>query len=344
MDHGSRRTPDDRFELVSRNVLRWILGPGFLSLHIGVYLIAAVALLLWNFARTPNDVWVDGPLRSWGLVVVFHITAVAVGWFAWRLMRLGETPPVTPQRTPRTGATHSTRPFRGETTAIPAVHAPVLQSVGDDYGAPPADDGVREWLHDSVRVARGVDTDAPAQSASTGSATSAVSGVGITEWGAIFVRRTREMLTSARDHVSPAQHARHAKLNGTLNGVTVPPPPDANLTWPELSREMSLMSESHATPISGIWPTPSNGSMAEQMPLDGSDGSASGYADHTPIDPVLPTPDPNKPIDPAVNEDARWTWVETAAAAWMTRRERDDVASDLPEAPPPPADDATTTL
>src|SRR5215217_6026060 len=107
MDHGSRRTSDDRFEQISRSLLRWVLGPGLLSLHVGVYLTTVVALLLWNFARTPNDVWVDGPLRSWGLVVVFHITAVAAGWSAWRLMRLGNTPPPVSHRTPRTSAVNT---------------------------------------------------------------------------------------------------------------------------------------------------------------------------------------------------------------------------------------------
>src|SRR5215218_7474716 len=88
---SSRRDPDDRFEQISRNLMRWVLGPGLLSVHVGAYLVTLVALLLWNFARSPSDIWVDEPLRRWGLVVVFHATAVAAGWSAWRLMRLGET-------------------------------------------------------------------------------------------------------------------------------------------------------------------------------------------------------------------------------------------------------------
>src|SRR5262245_35354490 len=72
-----------------RGLTRWVLGTGFLSLHVGVYLLAVVGLLLWNLARSPGDLWVAGPLRRWGLVVVFHATAVGAGWAAWRLMRMG---------------------------------------------------------------------------------------------------------------------------------------------------------------------------------------------------------------------------------------------------------------
>src|SRR6266508_6908241 len=99
MDHSVRRYPEDRLDRLSHGVTRWVLGPGLLSLHVGVYLVSLVALLLWNFARTPNDVWVDEPLHRWGLVVVFHGTAVAAGWAAWRLMRLGTAPPTPDART-----------------------------------------------------------------------------------------------------------------------------------------------------------------------------------------------------------------------------------------------------
>jgi hypothetical protein len=351
MDYGNRRTADDRFEQASRTVLRWILGPGFLSLHIGVYLITLVALLLWNFARTPNDVWVDGPLRRWGLVVVFHITAVAVGWAAWRLMRLGDLSPTTPKRTPGMGTTRSSRQYGSDTAAVPVNRAPSLQPQPQPQPAmnnhsqsvPPPDDGARHWFRDSVRLVREAVSDSPTTGTSTSPAASTVSGPGITEWGVLFVRRTREMMASARDHVSPSQHARQTKLNGTLNGVTVSPPPDPMRTWPESTpNSTEPTSDTHSTPVNGTWPTPTNASLVDESQRHGSNGTAYPFPDHTPIDPVQSTAVPTAPtkeVDPAANEEARWTWV----AAWMSHRERDDPPIDPPETPPPSTDDATTT-
>jgi hypothetical protein len=306
-------------------------------------------LLLWNFARTPHDLWVDGPLRSWGLVVVFHITAVAAGWSAWRLMRLGNTPPPVSHRTPRTSAVNTGRQYNGETVAIPVDRGSTLQPAANSQIASP-DDGARHWFRDSVRLVREAVSDSSTNGNNdksvTSPAASTVAGPGITEWGALFVRRTREMMSSARDHVSPTQQARTAKLNGELNGIAVPPQPDPLSTWPENTapESPSLARDINASPIPGTWPTSSNGSLGTHNGhLNGANGATHPAPDHTPVDPVDPAPTVKDETDLAATEDARWTWVESAAAAWMSRRERDDPPADLTKTPPPPVDDAPAT-
>jgi hypothetical protein len=88
-----RNQPNDKFEQFSRDLIRWIVGPGLLSVHMCAFFLTMVALLLWNYSREPDDLWVAEPLRRWGLVVVFHAVAVAVGTAAWRLMRMGQPAP-----------------------------------------------------------------------------------------------------------------------------------------------------------------------------------------------------------------------------------------------------------
>jgi len=59
---------------------RWALGGGLLSLHISVYLLAVIGLLMLNLYRTPDRIWVQRPLGVWGLLLLFHVGAVAIGW------------------------------------------------------------------------------------------------------------------------------------------------------------------------------------------------------------------------------------------------------------------------
>jgi hypothetical protein len=146
-------------------------------------------------------------------------------------------------------------------------------------------------------------------------------------------------------------------LNGTLNGVSVPPPPDPSRTWPE-----NTAPDMNGTPIQGTWPVAAQGPIAadDYPDVNGTIAAHNGHLnganvvkgmndavypapDHTPIDPLQPTSKETSAAELAATEDARWTWVESAASAWMSRRERDDPPADLPETPPAPVDDATTT-
>lgn len=362
MDHSRHRTSEDRLEEFSRAVIRWILGPGLLSLHVGVFLVSVLVLLLWNFARTPSDVWVDEPLRRWGLVVVFHITAVAAGWAAWRLMRFGDGSSSSGRLsggTSRTNrpSTNAPRGAQGAATFVPA------QSARYETEVVPASGGeqAKQWLRDSVRLVREVVEDAPSQASQAhpdrtlpGSVPSATVGPGVTEWGAIFIRRTREMMASARDHVSPVQQTRAAKLDQPLNGVGLPAPNDPSRTWPGGPAPDQSMSPPPVNGAPESWPASGNTAGHAASPestwgshRNGRNGAAEILPGFTPVEPnerAVDARETNDAADATATEAARWTWVESAAAAWMTRRENDDppaepsAADSLSE--PPPTDDA----
>lgn len=67
-------------------VLRWIFGFGFFSVHLGIYLIGGLTLLMINLYRSPDDLWVGGPLVRWGVVVLIHLLGAIVTWAVTTVM------------------------------------------------------------------------------------------------------------------------------------------------------------------------------------------------------------------------------------------------------------------
>lgn len=72
-------------------ILRWIFGFGFFSLHLGIYLIGGLTLLMINLYRSPDDLWVGGPLVRWGVVVIIHLLGAIVTWAATTVMDVAKT-------------------------------------------------------------------------------------------------------------------------------------------------------------------------------------------------------------------------------------------------------------
>jgi hypothetical protein len=322
----------DRFARWGRGLTRWILGTGFLSLHIGIYLLAVVGLLLWNLARSPGDLWVAGPLRRWGLVVVFHATAVGAGWAAWRLMRMGTETPTADVPDYGVSATRAwtaapapvAAPTNGRVETIPAR----MTSAGVT-----AEEWARRWLRESVRVVRqAVENravvDGDGESGTTAKPTaSALAGPEITEWGTLFARRAREMMAAARDHLGTG--ARPA------DGVDAPAAKDPTSTWPN-----GHEGENPPAP-NGTWPAPVNAQPAP-LPTPVGEPAATDQTIHErpAIDPLKAAAETDTAAgggETPSTEEARWTWVEAAAAAWLARRGLDGPADD----PPPTAPDAT---
>jgi hypothetical protein len=342
MDQDVRRDPDDRFEQISRDLLRWVLGPGLLSVHVGVYLFTLVTLILWNLARSPNDVWVDDPLRRWGLVVVFHATAVAAGWAAWRLMQMGQTAstPETRSRPPRSRLAPVT-PSAPVGTPAPAPRTVSLAATTEEWA--------RRWLRDSVRIVReAVGPDAVANGHAENGyrarpTASAVAGPEITEWGTLFARRAREMMVAARDHIAHAPQS----ANGSAAAIPHDAPADPTSTWPGgTDPGPRPMTDEVRSPASGgTWPAPPHDEVSgEQTPEAADNRSVTPFPAES--SPVGDADSDGEAVDAAVtdtaSEDARWTWVEAAAAAWLARRERDDdPPADPVETPPPPGDQPT---
>lgn len=71
--------------------LRWIFGFGFFSVHLGIYLIGGLTLLMINLYRSPDDLWVGGPLVRWGVVVLIHLLGAIVTWAATTVMDVAKT-------------------------------------------------------------------------------------------------------------------------------------------------------------------------------------------------------------------------------------------------------------
>ena len=87
MNHSTNRPDDDLFTRLGNGLTRWVLGWGFLTFHATIFTISMIAMVLWNFYDSPNDIWVDEVFRRWGAVLTFHAIVVAAGLTAWRLIR-----------------------------------------------------------------------------------------------------------------------------------------------------------------------------------------------------------------------------------------------------------------
>src|SRR5688572_24614451 len=83
----AERGIDPQWGRLGRGVSTWLLGRGLLSLHVGAFLLAATGLLLLNLIRAPNDLWVEAPLRRWGVVLLLHAALVGSGWTLWHVSR-----------------------------------------------------------------------------------------------------------------------------------------------------------------------------------------------------------------------------------------------------------------
>jgi cytoskeletal protein RodZ len=59
---------------------RWIFGLGFFAVHLGIFLIGGLALLMFNLYRSPDDLWIGGPLIRWGIVVLIHFLGAVITW------------------------------------------------------------------------------------------------------------------------------------------------------------------------------------------------------------------------------------------------------------------------
>lgn len=80
--HGSARsgffvvTP--RGLLNRRHLRRWLVGHGFLTFHVSLFLSGGLALLLGNLATSPSDLWADTVIWRWAMLLLIHGLAVAL--------------------------------------------------------------------------------------------------------------------------------------------------------------------------------------------------------------------------------------------------------------------------
>jgi hypothetical protein len=106
-----------QFERATKRLGGWLAGFGLLSLNIGLFLLAATSLFLYNLYHDPQNIDVLNQLRIWALLIIFHAVAVTVFWIMSWAIRAEKPEPARPPR--------SEQPFPGP---IPAIGS------GDSYG------------------------------------------------------------------------------------------------------------------------------------------------------------------------------------------------------------------
>jgi hypothetical protein len=223
-------------------IARWVFGLGFFSLHLGIFLIAGLTLLMINLYRSPDDLWVGGPLLRWGIVVVIHGLGAVVTWAITTAIDAAEE---TRRETARYEPPQPTPAMPVQPVVPRITQAPAL--------VPPR-----------PRFQPGHST--PVEASQAGD----VRGSGHRAW---------------RD--TPAEPAIHRP---SPPGWTVMRPGEP---VPHAPAPAAAGADTH------LWTPPADVPAATPVPP-----SASGAADD----------------DLAATEDNRWTWVEAAAEAWLSKR------------------------
>lgn len=88
--HSQFRAPN------GRTVFDWFAGTGFLAVDAGAFFVALMVLLPWNLYRSPGDLWVAQPLRTWAFILTFHALAVGAIALARGIVRSPEPEVVSP--------------------------------------------------------------------------------------------------------------------------------------------------------------------------------------------------------------------------------------------------------
>jgi hypothetical protein len=100
--HSQLRVPK------GRTILDWFTGTGFLVADAGAFFVSLMVLLPWNLYRSPGDLWVAQPLRSWAFILTFHALVVGAIALARGIVRSPEPETAMPVRQPGLSARTST--------------------------------------------------------------------------------------------------------------------------------------------------------------------------------------------------------------------------------------------
>ncbi len=78
---------DPVIEQFNRRLTGWVLGPGLLAFHAGVFFLTMTGLIFWNVYDNPNDFWAGNLLKRWGAIVILHVVVTVAATVGWRLLR-----------------------------------------------------------------------------------------------------------------------------------------------------------------------------------------------------------------------------------------------------------------
>jgi hypothetical protein len=74
----------------NQQATRWLLGPGFLSVHLAAFGLTFLTALTWNLIADPADLWMIEPFRIWGIVAVVHTVLLGGGLIVWKALNMGQ--------------------------------------------------------------------------------------------------------------------------------------------------------------------------------------------------------------------------------------------------------------
>lgn len=99
--HSQLRAPS------GRTIFDWFAGTGFLAVDAGAFFVALMVLLPWNLYRSPGDLWVAQPLRTWAFLLTFHALVVGALALARGIVRSPEPEIAAPHAGLRAGSSWS---------------------------------------------------------------------------------------------------------------------------------------------------------------------------------------------------------------------------------------------
>lgn len=359
MPEGERSAP--------RGTVGLLAGSGPLALHTGVFLLAACALVLYNLASTPNDLWAWRPLARWGVLLAVHAAAVAVA----ALLATAQVDETLPSPRVRSARAHprrtvtvpalSARPLIAVTRALPGASA----RLGADLGVA-GRRGRERWRRDTAPRLRallarvdGEPATGPAPAPPVGAGWSQPApvsdAVGSTRAGARLADAGRLAATAtlvARRRLVALAASRPTASDPPFAGPAAPPDPPM-LTVPVPPGPTAGTGAEASGPALDGWAVARRLTGGDAgwhvagraVPVEPPAGRASDpspefralerLAGSPPVaglsgqDVVVTGP---SPLPPAAT-DTDWAWVEAAAAAWLARREA-AAADDAPPSPP----------
>ena len=239
--------------------VRWVLGAGFLSLHLAVFGVTLLTTLTWNLIVDPADLSMLEPFRYWGTVAIIHTVLLGGGLIGWKLLRMDQ--PVRPRFVVPAAETtfrrvESTRPTSWQAAWTRGV-----------VSATRANTVARKWATTTVRRS---EKSAPARDAQTG-------------W--------------------PEQPAIFRSAPVEAEQTDAPPADVGEATWPESAPVSTTLANNGGTnPVDKLVTVDhrDEGDSAEDQAKSWIDGFVESRSK---------------------DKEHRWSWVEAAAASWLSRRE-----------------------
>lgn len=342
-----QRTDEIQWGRLNQAVTSWVTGYGLLSVHIGLYLLAAAILVLINLYRSPDHFHVQGALFIWGIILLIHIGFVVVRTTLARTAnqlssdRQGNATSANTRRTTLTGSGHGARPtgrFGAKTgnerdeSSLERAKIFVQERVVQPVAARAA----------PLTTARHEESPAspPVETASDHATDTWPHGNGVEPHGTV-TQRGRALLNSSAAHAkdlaekaqTSARDVFHRALGESepVGETTRPPVPPAPPRWPRAS---SSAATSESPVVKPAMPARDHGEQLGDASVvfppyvsgRSSNGTAANAAASNGHKPQPPQPlQPPLSAEPPHKTDPKteWTWMEAAAAAWLARREAD---------------------